>query len=477
VSSSFLLLAALTTGALVASCDRGSPELSPLDTAPLRVVATSPADNQQDVATNAPIRVRFDRFLRPETAIRQSIRVTGGTIDAETGGAIAGETYLEPTYDAVERVVTFRLPAGSAWAPGVRYTVTLWAARDNGGFGAKAWDGQELAASVVFAFTPGTTTDDVAVAPVPAAYCGSCVDNVPVLGARDVLRNCAISGCHAGKEPEVGLNLEDRAGIERTALRLPAHETFTGPSSTDAPTNPNLFGVNMPIIDPGNPGNSFLLFKSMIRPDNYETNSGDEKKQLTSDQPVGGEKTPSDAEIVRLENAFVKGQPMPVFASIGIHQLRTLQAWIAAGAPLQDDASCPDLSQCGAVPSDDVPLVEVPTYAADIAPILVPSCGTTSGCHVTTDVSPAVVGLDFSGSPTAFVGKKRIGDDTEIIVTPGDPDASFLLNKVIPNLTGAGLACEATASCGSPMPLIGDKLTPNRIENIRRWIAAGAQDN
>jgi hypothetical protein len=423
-----LLLAALTTGALVASCDRGSPELSPLDTAPLRVVATSPADNEQSVATNAAIRVRFDRFLRPETAIRQSIRVTGGTIDAETGGAIAGEAYLEPSYDAVERVVTYRLPAGSAWAPGVRYTVTLWAARDNGGFGTRAWDGQELEASVVFGFTPGTEASEIPAPPVSAAYCGSCVDDVRILGARDVLRNCAISGCHAGKEPEVGLNLEDRAGIERTALRLPAHETFTGPSSTDAPKNPNLFGVNMPIIDPGNPGNSFLLFKAMIRPDNYETNTGDDQKQLTSDQPVGGEKTPSEAEIVRLENGFVKGQPMPVFQSIGIHQLRTLQAWIAAGAPLADDASCPDVSECGKVPTGDVPLVDVPTYAADIAPILVPSCGQTSGCHVTTATSPAVVGLDFSGSPTAFVGKKRTGDATEIIVTQGDPAASFLLN-------------------------------------------------
>ena len=50
-------------------------------------------------------------------------------------------------------------------------------------------------------------------------------------------------------------------------------------------------------------------------------------------------------------------------------------------------------------------------------------------------------------------------------VVPGDPGASFLLDK----LTGMLSADE-----GDPMPRVGGPLPAARIELIRRWIAAGA---
>jgi hypothetical protein len=50
-------------------------------------------------------------------------------------------------------------------------------------------------------------------------------------------------------------------------------------------------------------------------------------------------------------------------------------------------------------------------------------------------------------------------------VVPGDPDASFLLDK----LTGM-----LTADEGDPMPRVGARLPTAHIDLIRRWIAAGA---
>lgn len=53
-------------------------------------------------------------------------------------------------------------------------------------------------------------------------------------------------------------------------------------------------------------------------------------------------------------------------------------------------------------------------------------------------------------------GKKR--------VVPGDPDASFLLQKL----------AEPAADEGARMPLGNPPLSPEDLDLIRRWIAAGA---
>ena len=50
-------------------------------------------------------------------------------------------------------------------------------------------------------------------------------------------------------------------------------------------------------------------------------------------------------------------------------------------------------------------------------------------------------------------------------VAPGDPDGSFLIRK----LEGA-----LTADEGTPMPQAGARLPQDRIDLLRRWIAAGA---
>lgn len=108
----------------------------------------------------------------------------------------------------------------------------------------------------------------------------------------------------------------------------------------------------------------------------------------------------------------------------------------------------------------------------DAETILAESCGTTS-CH---DASPqAAEGLDLV-SPDVEVRVVDInaageGCESNILVVAGDPDTSYLFDKVL----------DLPTICGLKMPLVGD-LPPDEIEILRQWIidlgdsSAGAPD-
>ena len=55
----------------------------------------------------------------------------------------------------------------------------------------------------------------------------------------------------------------------------------------------------------------------------------------------------------------------------------------------------------------------------------------------------------------------------QLLVAPGDPGASYLINK----LTGVGMCF------GSRMPKGGASLSSGDIDTIRAWIGAGAADD
>jgi hypothetical protein len=88
------------------------------------------------------------------------------------------------------------------------------------------------------------------------------------------------------------------------------------------------------------------------------------------------------------------------------------------------------------------------------------SCGTT-GCH---DASPqAQAGLDLISpnveSRVVDVNAIGLGCATEILVVAGDPDSSYLLEKVL-NTPGI---------CGLQMPVVGS-LSASDTEVLRQWI-------
>jgi hypothetical protein len=96
----------------------------------------------------------------------------------------------------------------------------------------------------------------------------------------------------------------------------------------------------------------------------------------------------------------------------------------------------------------------------DAEMILAESCG-TSGCH---DATPqAQAGLDLISpnveSRVVDVNAVGLGCENSILVVAGDPDASYLLDKVL----------DLPSICGLEMPLVGT-LTPNEIAVLREWI-------
>lgn len=96
----------------------------------------------------------------------------------------------------------------------------------------------------------------------------------------------------------------------------------------------------------------------------------------------------------------------------------------------------------------------------DAETILAESCGTT-GCHDSS--AQAQAGLDLLSpnveSRVVDVNAIGIGCSDEILVVAGDPDASYLLDKIL-NTPGI---------CGLPMPILGS-LSSEEIDTIREWI-------
>ncbi len=307
-------------------------------------MASQPAAEEAGVPLNRPLRLRFDRFVRPDSVARQSLRVTGGTLDPMTGAPLAGTEFLEPLYDVAGRVAVFRPRDGARWVPRTRYTVTLYRASANGGFGFRGVDGAELAEGVTYGFLTGDADDPTEPPPPPrVSYCGQCVDGAWVPGARDVLQRCASAGCHDDQSPDppLGLRLGSRASLEASALDRVALESLRGPSVTAVQRNGPVFGLNMARVDPGGPGTSYLLYKVLLREDAYLPAGDLALPAALAPPPFGGEGPPSADERQRLRERFVLGAPMPPDGpALGSERVALLQAWVASGAPLEDDAAC-----------------------------------------------------------------------------------------------------------------------------------------
>ncbi len=336
-------------------CDEGSRAEEGRQGAPLRIVGTVPPSGDgslvaEGVPTNRVLRVRFDRFLRGDTAVRQSIVVFGGTPNAD--GSLPAAAFLAPTYDPVERVVTLR-PDGDL-APSSLYTVRITRPSDEpNGFGFRAWDGAELDRSYLFQFKTGAARDPLEVGEV-STRCAACVPSgnrrdpgtrVPS-GASRVMGDCG--ACHRGTDAPMGLDLSSYEGLQRTAFGRPAHETLTGPSTAHAEESPAILGVSMPIVSPGQPGNSYALYKLLLLSDWTAGEGGGENGRFLLPEPLrpdggyeGGSLVRPDHELTRLHEAFVAGSAMPP-TGYELGRLRTIARWIAEGAP--SDAGCAERS-------------------------------------------------------------------------------------------------------------------------------------
>ncbi len=290
----------------------------------------------EGVPLNASLELRFDRYLDPSSAVRQSLRLSAGS-----GG---GSIFLTPSYDVVERVVRLRQEPGARLQPNTLYTVELVA---EAGAGFRAFDGAALVFDAIperYSFYTGTQEVEEPLAPPNT----SCADVLKIFsGGQSGCVHChtsseeGLGGCPKGQAPDPnkpdecvgvprqGLDLSSRAGLERTAVFQVAHQTEIGPSAGVPLTNPSRVGVQMPLVHPNSPGNSYLLYKLLRNPSNFAT-------QQTSAYTVGlgGQRLlASEDERERLREWFVRGEPMPAGGySLSLAEVRAVQRWIQNGA-------------------------------------------------------------------------------------------------------------------------------------------------
>lgn len=90
-----------------------------------------------------------------------------------------------------------------------------------------------------------------------------------------------------------------------------------------------------------------------------------------------------------------------------------------------------------------------------------------SVCHIQVDLG----NLQFTTPREAHralvnaYASNLCGDEDRVMVVPGDPDASLLVQKI-----------EHKQDCGTPMPPHeDDRLSASEIKTIRAWIKAGAK--
>jgi hypothetical protein len=302
-----------------------------------------PSDPSCGVPLDVSLEFRFDRFLLPTTVVRQSLSFRSGTASVipRLGEEVA------PAYDVFERVARYTLPEGELLEPHSAYTVELFVPKSDDGGGFRAFDGAPLAGEepLRISFFTGVSASS---APSESAELG-CEDAFCIaFGAAEpgcalpLERGCAEGGCHRdGGDAPMALVLDTPEAFERTARLRVAHGAETGPTTGVTSAASNRFGVTMPLVDPGRPDNSYLLYKLLLSPGAYEPSDDSEdactgtRYQAAVDPELCF--APPAAELERLSHWFVQGEPMPPgFPSfVRRREIRALQDFIDRGA------SCP----------------------------------------------------------------------------------------------------------------------------------------
>lgn len=118
------------------------------------------------------------------------------------------------------------------------------------------------------------------------------------------------------------------------------------------------------------------------------------------------------------------------------------------------DANGRPLGEGGSVPL-------APTLASLQVNVFSRSCA-VSGCHA-GGTAPLGLRLDAGFSYARLVGQSSVESPAQLRVAPGDPDGSYLVQKI-----------EGIAAVGGRMPLNQPALAAEEIAAIRAWIAAGA---
>jgi hypothetical protein len=335
-------ITALAVAALLAGCDAGTPDLDPVDAPPLHVVeiqaATSVANGELVYAPIDPngstavvpttsIKLRFDRFLLPDTATRQALCVQPDLTPVTTIDDCIANVFFEPAYDPMQIEVTFRQRSDNPpLQQGSTYELTTYAALYDGDFGFRTFEGIGLGAVSSVEFSVQSGAGPWPYDPISTAdhFCAG--PSKSVRPVSQMLAGCAYASCHDGDRSTAaeGLMLDTPADILATAMGYTAHETEDGENGFVPDESPPRFGRAMPILDPGAAGNSYLIYK------------------LIANAQIPLPVTLIAGERERVLEQIVVGMPMPPStrpkALLGPGEPEWLSEWLIQGAPV---TKCP----------------------------------------------------------------------------------------------------------------------------------------
>ncbi len=335
----------------VAGCDAGPYEDEQTVGPPINFVPSrSNIGAGHTYTVDQPIVLAFDRFLNPETVTRQSIY-----LEDSSGNEITEELIA---YDPVTLTVSLANPqtGGLPWlTPGEGYRVVVNVPSSDGGtpYGLMAIDGATLAAPATILFTAEAAPANPTPGPPTIDFCTD-------IQRRIFTCSCAYAGCHESATPRPatldagtgypreGLDLSSPAGLLATAIGQVADESNTGPlAAVGSPSITQPFGINMAVIAASEPGNSWLVYKTLLAipdpPDAevlpLEGGAGAYAQSLV---------TPVSASERAILSNFITGQAMPYpypstaepsQGAITEGDIERLSLWIAEGA--QVPATCP----------------------------------------------------------------------------------------------------------------------------------------
>jgi hypothetical protein len=166
--------------------------------------------------------------------------------------------------------------------------------------------------------------------------------------------------------PAASLVLQTSAGVAMTAIGRVAQGSNTGATAGHAGSSPHLFGVDMPIITPGSPASSWLVYKLMLgvlRPSGQGSESIRPRcfpNRDTANPPIDpfGGALPSSAPFTLLDDAersrlsdFVLGNAMPYPSVPGqspigdtnlvsFAEVERIRVWIEQGATVDECGAC-----------------------------------------------------------------------------------------------------------------------------------------
>ena len=313
------------------------------------------------VASDDAIQISFDRYLLPSTVLRQGYGIADNT------NQLLPVEGFQTIYDPVARTVSIAGPQGigTPWlTEGLEYKLVLFVppnnATDQGGF--RAIDRSPLDQTYTFVFRATAPTGGP-LRPVDPPV-NFCADVLPIFAQK-----CSDPTCHGappnptgGTQPAASLILSNSSGVRVTAIGRVAQGSNTGGRSFDpAPASP-IFGVDMALVEKGNPGLSWLMYKIEMAPLPVVDAASPTSSTYLCTPPAGSDAvlTPgdpytsrapvaqaSDAERERLADyvlgrfmPYPSGTVLPETQPLTFEERERVRRWIAQGAPTPECGGC-----------------------------------------------------------------------------------------------------------------------------------------